>query len=63
MCNAIRQLSLKPENVLVFEDSTAGIKAGVLSGCDVVAVKHTFNEMNDLSLAKRAITSFGEMFE
>ncbi len=59
---AIKALSLAPEDILVFEDSTAGIKAGVSSGCDVVAVKHTFNEMNDLSLSKRAITSFDDMF-
>jgi len=48
--------------VLVFEDSTAGISAGVCSGCDVVAIRHEFNAKNDLSKAIRAIHGYNEMF-
>ncbi|ACH64533.1 HAD family hydrolase [Aliivibrio fischeri] len=58
---AIKNLDILASDALVFEDSTAGILAGVSSGCDVVAVKHTFNQKNDLSLSKQAISDFGEM--
>lgn len=58
---AIAMLGLENANVLVFEDSTAGITAGIQSGCDVVAIRHEFNDQNDLSLAKLVIDDFGEL--
>ncbi len=58
---AIAMLGSNAAEVLVFEDSTAGISAGGQSGCDVVAVRHEFNEQNDLSLAKQVIDDFGEL--
>ena len=59
---ALSKLALEPSQVLVFEDSAAGIEAGVGSGCDVVAFLHDFNGKNDLSKAVKVISSYGEMF-
>jgi len=59
---ALANLNASPEQTLVFEDSTAGIRAGISSGCDVIAVKHEFNGKNDLSSALKAINTYDEMF-
>ncbi|MBW3698462.1 HAD family phosphatase [Vibrio sp. T187] len=58
---ALSLLSVSPNDTLVFEDSHAGISAGVASGCDVVALKHEFNGCNDLSAAIQAIDSYEEL--
>ncbi|MCP4178163.1 MAG: HAD family phosphatase [bacterium] len=58
---ALKRLNLRPENVLVFEDSTAGLKAAFNAGCDVIAIKHNFNALNDLSLSQKQIKSFKEL--
>ena len=58
---ALHQLNIDPANVLIFEDSTAGVEAGVSSGCDVVAIAHEFNGKNDLSKAVRIIENYEEM--
>ncbi|WP_159650907.1 HAD family hydrolase [Vibrio atypicus] len=58
---ALQKLDLSPETTLIFEDSAAGVSAGVLTGCDVVAIKHDFNGKNDLSQSKRLIESYAEM--
>lgn len=58
---ALSKLGIENASVLVFEDSTAGINAGIQSGCDVVAIRHEFNQQNDLSLAKYVIDDFGEL--
>ncbi|SDH90335.1 haloacid dehalogenase superfamily, subfamily IA, variant 3 with third motif having DD or ED [Vibrio xiamenensis] len=55
---ALSQLALKPSEVLVFEDSNAGVEAGVRAGCDVVAIRHDFNGQNDLSKALAVIEVF-----
>ncbi|MCG6298295.1 HAD family hydrolase [Vibrio vulnificus] len=59
---ALANLGASPEQTIVFEDSTAGISAGKLSGCDVIAVKHEFNGKNDLSGALKSISAYDEMF-
>ncbi|MDD2464925.1 MAG: HAD family phosphatase [Desulfobulbus sp.] len=59
---ALQQLNIDPANVLIFEDSSAGVEAGVSSGCDVVAIAHKFNGKNDLSKAVRVIENYEEMF-
>ncbi|EGQ8391365.1 HAD family phosphatase [Vibrio cholerae] len=59
---ALAKLAASPEQTIVFEDSTAGILAGKSSGCDVIAIKHSFNGKNDLSGAIKAICTYEEMF-
>ncbi|CAG8998278.1 MAG: Phosphorylated carbohydrates phosphatase [Candidatus Celerinatantimonas neptuna] len=59
---ALAKLAASPDQTIVFEDSTAGIRAGKSSGCDVIAVKHGFNGKNDLSGAVKAISTYDEMF-
>ncbi|TYK67204.1 HAD family hydrolase [Colwellia echini] len=35
---AAKKLGIKPENILVFEDSSAGVSAATLAGCQTVAI-------------------------
>lgn len=58
---ALAQFDIAPQNTLVFEDSNAGVQAGLSSGCDVIAIGHDFNGKNDLSGAIKLITSYDEM--
>jgi HAD superfamily hydrolase (TIGR01509 family) len=58
---ALNKLSATPQDTLVFEDSTAGISAGLASGCDVIAVQHEFNLNNDLSAASHIISGFQQL--
>ncbi len=58
---ALLKLGTTPEHALIFEDSNAGVLAGQSTGCEVVAVRHTFNGKNDLSGAVACIDSFSEM--
>ncbi|EAQ54393.1 MULTISPECIES: HAD family hydrolase [Vibrio] len=58
---ALGRLAASPGQTIVFEDSTAGIRAGKSSGCDVIAVKHSFNGKNDLSGAVKAISTYEEL--
>ena len=55
---ALNQLNIAPEDTVIFEDSSAGVEAGVASGCDVVAITHDFNGKNDLSKAIEIIESY-----
>ena len=59
---SLDQLGLSSSQVLVFEDSNAGVEAGVAAGCDVVAFAHEFNGKNDLSKAVKSIAGYDEMF-
>ena len=59
---ALAKLAASPEQTLVFEDSTAGIRAGKSSGCDVIADKHEFNGKNDLSGVLKVINTYDELF-
>ena len=58
---ALERLGMSPERVVIFEDSTAGISAGLASGCNVIAINHEFNSNNDLSGALRIIKSFEDL--
>lgn len=57
---ALEKLSLPSSEVLIFEDSNAGLKAARNTNCDSVAFKHEFNGSHDLSLAIQIITDFNE---
>lgn len=45
-------------DVLVFEDSEAGLRSAQSAGCQAVAVRHEFNRQHDFSSAAREITDF-----
>ena len=55
---ALSKISMACKDVLVYEDSWAGLIAAKGAGCDVIAVQHDFNVENDLSLAMCMITDF-----
>jgi len=58
---ALEQLHLHSSEVLVLEDSNAGLIAASNAGCDAVAFQHEFNINNDLSLAIKVISDFNEI--
>ena len=58
---AMDKMDLPESEVLVFEDSQAGLMAAHKAGCDTVAFRHDFNINNDLSLAIRIISDFSEI--
>ena len=57
---ALERLSIPNKEVLVFEDSNAGLVAAQKAMCDSVAFRHEFNTNNDLSLAINEISDFKE---
>ena len=58
---ALEKFGLKADQVLVFEDSHAGISAAKKACCDVVAIKHDFNVNNNLAGALTHIRHFKEI--
>jgi len=58
---ALKRLSVCSSEVLIFEDSNAGLTAANKANCDAVAFKHEFNTNNDLSLAIKVISDFNEI--
>jgi len=58
---AMSRLRLDREDVVVFEDSAAGLMAARRAGCRCVVVRHPFNVHHDLSGAFLQIESFGEL--
>lgn len=60
---AISRLRVNAEDTLVFEDSSAGLKAATAAGCRCIAVRHIFNATHNFSGAVREIESFSEMLE
>ena len=61
---ALKMLSLPGSDVLVFEDSNAGLIAARKANCDSVAFQHEFNVNNDFSLAIQVISEFNQfLFE
>ena len=58
---AIEKLSLHSSEVLIFEDSEAGLIAAKKANCDTIAFQHEFNSNHDLSLAIQTIIDFNEI--
>jgi HAD superfamily hydrolase (TIGR01509 family) len=58
---ALSRLRVSAKDTLVFEDSSAGMKAAKAAGCHCVAVRHAFNGKHDFSGALREIESFSEV--
>lgn len=58
---AARKLGVEPEECVVVEDSTAGIKAAKEAGMFVVALCSQFLEKRDFALADLVVESFDEI--
>lgn len=58
---ALSQLRVSAKDALVFEDSSAGLKAAVTVGCRCIAVRHDFNGKHDFSGAFHEIKSFSDV--
>jgi len=58
---ALSRLRLSAKDTIVFEDSSAGLKAATAAGCRCIAVRHAFNSKHDFSGAFREIESFSEV--
>ncbi|CAH0540344.1 HAD family hydrolase [Vibrio marisflavi] len=58
---AVSKLNVTPFQSVIFEDSTVGVKAGVASGNDVIAIRHEFNQNHDLSSALLIIDDFSQL--
>jgi len=58
---ALDQLSMQASEVLIFEDSYAGIEAASKAHCDTIAFRHAFNANHDLSNAIQIITDYKEV--
>jgi len=59
---ALKELGLPSSEVLIFEDSNAGLIAAQKANCDAVAFRHEFNTNNDLSLSIKIISDYNEIF-
>ncbi len=57
----LEKLSLSGSDVLVFEDSNAGLVAAKKANCDLVAFQHEFNVNNNFSTAIQVISDFNEV--
>jgi HAD superfamily hydrolase (TIGR01509 family) len=57
---ALSRLRVSANETLVFEDSSAGLKAATAAGCRCIAVRHAFNSKHDFSGAFCEIGSFSE---
>ncbi|UPR36517.1 HAD family phosphatase [Vibrio cyclitrophicus] len=55
---ALSRLNVTSDKAIIFEDSTPGLKAGLASGCEVIAFQHSFNINNDFSGALKVIDDF-----
>jgi len=58
---ALARLDLDAATVMVFEDSTAGLKAAAGAGCKSIAIAHHFNANHDKSLARLVVEDFTEL--
>lgn len=55
---ALGRLDIAAHEVMVFEDSTAGLKAAAEADCKSIAIAHRFNVNHDTSLAQFVIADF-----
>ncbi len=60
---ALSRLGLAAGDVLVFEDSAAGLEAAAAAGCRTVAIRHDFNTGHDFSAALFEASDFIEVSE
>ena len=58
---ALNRLSLSSTDVLIFEDTQAGLLSAKGANCDVIAIEHEFNSNNNLSLSLKVIKDFSEV--
>ena len=58
---ALDKLGLQANDVIVFEDSSSGLTAAREAGCQVIAIRHNYNQKHDFSSALREIESFREI--
>jgi HAD superfamily hydrolase (TIGR01509 family) len=58
---ALKKLSLNCKDVLIFEDTNAGVRSANSTGCDVIAIQHDFNINNDFNLALQVISGFNQL--
>ena len=58
---ALNRLSLTSSDVLIFEDSQAGLLSAKGANCDAIAIEHEFNSNNNLSLSLKVIKDFSEV--
>lgn len=55
---ALERLGVKAEQAVIFEDSEAGLKAGLAANCDVVAIAHEFNQRHRFERATAHVADF-----
>lgn len=58
---ALSELGVAPENSLALEDSEAGIKSASRAGMVIYALRHKYNQLQDLSAAEREIASLSNI--
>jgi HAD superfamily hydrolase (TIGR01509 family) len=58
---ALNRLSLSSSEVLIFEDTEAGLLSAKGANCDAIAIEHEFNSNNNLSLSLKIINDFSEV--
>ena len=55
---ALEKLGLQSTDVLIFEDSEAGLAAATAAGCRCIAVRHAFNARHDFAAASACVDDF-----
>lgn len=58
---ALDRLSLTSSEVLIFEDTQAGLLSAKGADCDAIAIEHEFNKNNNLNLSLKIIKDFSEV--
>ncbi len=58
---ALEKLKLEKNSVIVFEDSSSGLVAAQEAGCEVIAIRHAYNQHQVFSSALMEIESFKEI--